>query len=353
MGLGPVHTVGLKDARTAALECRKLLQAGVDPLTAKIADETRKRVATAKTLTFAECAKKYIDSHRTGWKNPKHVDQWTNTLTTYTFPHYGDLPVAAVDTGLVMKSLEPIWTTKNETASRLRGRIESILGWATVRGYRHGDNPARWRDHLDKLLPKPSKVQTPKHHAALPYGEVAAFVAAIQAEQGVPARALEFLILTAARTGEVIGATWDEIDFDAKVWTVPPARMKLKKEHRVPLTARAVTILEGMQETATNSFVFPGRATKKPLSNMAMLQLLKRIGRDDLTAHGFRSTFRDWAGETTSFPREVCEAALAHGLKDHAEAAYARGDLFVKRSQLMSAWSAYCGSSPFAKSRQA
>lgn len=301
-----------------------------------------KRVAKAKTLTFAGCAVKYIDSHRTGWKNPKHVDQWTNTLTAYTYPHYRNLPVSAIDTGLVMKSLEPIWTTKNETASRLRGRIESILGWAAVRGHRTGDNPARWRDHLDRLLPKPSKVQTKIHHAAVPYVHVGAFVRLIRSEAGIPARALAFLILTAARTGEVIGAAWEEIDFDAKLWTVPPARMKLKKEHRVPLSSQAVAILKRLQSTTTSPFVFPGRSKDKPLLNMAMLQLLKRVGRADLTAHGFRSTFRDWAGETTNYPREVCEAALAHGLKDQAGAAYARCNLFIKPWHLMDDWANFC-----------
>ena len=343
MGLGPIHTVSLKEARDAALACRKQLQAGIDPLEAKLVINQTQKAAKAKVLTFSACTTLYIGSHRAGWKSAKHADQWKNTLTTYAFPIIGELPVAKVDTGLVMQVLEPIWKTRNETASRVRGRIESVLGWAAVRGHRQGDNPARWRDHLDKLLPRPRQVQTVQHHPALPYVEVGEFIGRIQIEVGVPARALEFLILTAARTGEVIGARWNEFDFEAKIWTVPAARMKLKKEHRVALADRAVAIVKLLQTTAQSEYVFPGRAKDKPLSNMGMLQLLKRLDRGDLTAHGFRSTFRDWAGETTNYPREVCEAALAHGIKDQVEAAYARGDLFAKRKLLMADWAVYCG----------
>ncbi|OMW29767.1 integrase [Burkholderia pseudomallei] len=242
-----------------------------------------------------------------------------------------------------MKVLEPIWTTKTETASRVRGRIESVLDWATVRGYRCGENPARLKGHLDTLLPKRSRVQKVKHHPALPYADLPAFMKKLRTEEGIAARALEFLILTATRTNEVIGAIWPEFDLDEGVWVIPAERMKMRKEHRVPLSASAASIIKAQKEMRQGDFVFSGARYGKPLSNMAMLQLLERMKRDDITVHGFRSTFRDWAGETTHYPREVCEAALAHGIKDKAEAAYARGDLYVKRAALMEDWAKFCG----------
>jgi integrase len=293
-------------------------------------------------MTFREGAETYIAAHKAGWKNPKHAAQWPATLATYVYPVFGDLPVQAIDTGLVMKALEPIWTAKPETATRVRGRIESVIDWATARGYRQGENPARWRGHLENLFPKKSKVRRVEHHPALPYDEIGAFTASLRGQGGIGARALEFLILTAARTGEVIGARWDEFDLAQKVWTVPAERMKAGKEHRVPLSAPALAIVEAMRETRESEFVFPGGKRGKPLSNMAMLKLLKRMGRDDLTAHGFRSSFRDWAAESTGFPSEVVEMALAHMVGDKVEAAYRRGDLFAKRRQLMEAWARYC-----------
>jgi integrase len=250
--------------------------------------------------------------------------------------------VQAIDVALVMKVLEPIWKTKPETASRLRGRIEAVLDWATVRGYRKGENPARWRGHLDKLLPARSKVQKVEHHPALPYDEIADFGAVLRGQDGIGARALEFLILTAARTGEIIGGRWDEVDFEDKIWVVPAARMKAGREHRVPLSGAALAILKQMREIRESDAVFPGGKKGKPLSNMAMLAVLKRMGRNDLTAHGFRSTFRDWAAERTNFPREVVEMALAHTIDNKVEAAYRRGDLFQKRRQLMEAWARFC-----------
>lgn len=292
-------------------------------------------------MTFDACAAAYIGAHETGWRNAKHRDQWRNTLSTYANPVFGSRPVQAIDVGLVMKALEPIWQTKPETASRLRGRIEAVLDWATVRGYRQGDNPARWRGHLDKLLPARNKIRSVEHHAALPYDETAEFLAMLRSQEGIGARALEFLILTAARTGEVIGAQRDEIDLDEKVWIVPAARMKAGREHRVPLSPAAVAVLERMKESCEGDFVFPGGRRNKPLSNMALLAVLRRMGRGDLTAHGFRSTFRDWAAERTNFPREVAEAALAHTVGDKVEAAYRRGDLFDKRRQLMEAWARF------------
>ncbi|WP_433695309.1 tyrosine-type recombinase/integrase [Paraburkholderia phenoliruptrix] len=342
MGLGPVHTIGLAEARTRALDCRRLLLDGIDPIDSRDAERAAQRVAQANDVTFQHCAEKYIEAHRTGWKNAKHADQWKNTLTTYAYPVFDSLPISAIDTGLVMRVLEPIWTTKTETASRVRGRIESVLDWATVRGYRSGENPARLKGHLDTLLPKRSRVQKVKHHPALPYAALPEFMKKLRTEEGIAARALELLILTATRTNEVIGATWQEFDLDEGIWTIPAERMKMRKEHRVPLSSRATKLFKAQHETKQGDYVFPGARAQKPLSNMAMLQLLERMNRDDITVHGFRSTFRDWAGETTHYPREVCEAALAHGIKDKAEAAYARGDLFTKRAALMQDWDKYC-----------
>ena len=343
MGLGPVHTIGLAEARTRALNCRRQLLDGTDPIDSRNAERAAQQIEQAAEMTFKQCAEKYIEAHRAGWKSAKHADQWTNTLTTYADPVFNSQPVSAIDTTLVMKVLEPIWATKTETASRVRGRIESVLDWATVRGYRTGENPARLKGHLDTLLPKRSRVQKVVHHPALPYVNVAAFMKTLQSQEGTAARALEFLILTATRTNEVIGATWSEFDLEEGVWTIPAERMKMRKEHRVPLSARAIALIKAQEDMKQGDYVFPGARYKKPLSNMAMLQLLERMKRDAITVHGFRSTFRDWAGETTHYPREVCEAALAHGIKDKAEAAYARGDLFAKRASLMEDWAEFAG----------
>lgn len=344
MGLGRYDDVSLEEARRKARECRKLLAEGKDPLEERKARLALDRLASAKVLTFNECARAYIEANRAGWKNDKHAGQWESTLATYASPIIGKLPVAEIDTGLVLKVLEPIWTTKAETASRLRGRIEAVLGWATVRGYRSGDNPAAWRNHLDKALPARSAVKRVENHPALPYVEIGAFMAQLREQKGIASRALEFTILTAARTNETIGATWQEIDLEAGVWTVPAERMKAKKEHRVPLSPQAVAVLREVLplKGADDAPAFP---TPKGghLSGMAMLAVLRRMGRGDLTVHGFRSTFRDWAGEMTGFPREVIEHALAHQLKDKAEAAYARGTLFEKRRRLMDEWATYCG----------
>lgn len=319
MGLGPVHTVSLSNARIKALDVRRQLLAGIDPLDAKRQDQTLAKVGAVKVTTFDECCAAYIDAHSSGWKNAKHADQWRNTLATYASPYFGSLPISDIDTALVMKALEPIWISKTETASRVRGRIESVLDWATARGHRIGENPARWKGHLDHLLPKRSKVQAVVHHAALPYVDAPKFMVQLRAINTMAAKALELLILTATRTSEVIEARWDEFDLGAGVWRIPAERMKAGKEHRIPLSPAAKVLLEHMQSIKQNEFVFPGQRKDKPLSNMALLQMLKRMGRSDLTAHGFRSTFRDWVGETTHYPREVAEAALAHLLKDKAE----------------------------------
>lgn len=345
MGLGATHTLSLAEARDAALACRKQRLAGIDPIVARKSDRATARLDAARAMSFRQCAEAYIQAHKAGWKNPKHAAQWPATLQTYAYPVIGALPVQGVDVGLVMKVLEPLWTTKTETASRLRGRIEAVLDWAAVRGFRQGDNPARWRGHLDHLLPERGKVVKVTHHAALPYPEIGVFVSALRRQPGVAALALEFAILTATRTSEVTGASWTEIDLDGATWTIPADRMKAGRDHRVPLSAPALAILHQLHAARQGKFVFPGGKPGKGLSNMAMLQLLRRMNRADLTTHGFRSTFRDWAAERTNFPREVAEQALAHALPDKVEAAYRRGDLFDKRRRLMEDWATFCAGS--------
>jgi integrase len=345
MGLGSCITVSLQDARERALECRKLREKEIDPIAAREASRREAALQCAKSLTFKDAAAAYMAAHRVAWKNDKHAAQWPATLKNYAYPIIGDLPLQLIDITLVMKVIEPIWSEKPETANRLRGRIETVLDWATVRSYRQGENPARWRGHLDKLLPPRSKVRKTRHHSALPYAELPDFMVKLRAQDGIAARALEFTILTAARTGEAIGAKRGEIDTKNKIWIVPAERMKAGKEHRVPLSDRAIEILISDGTDDRESFVFPGRGLGEPLSNMAMLKLLQRMGRDDLTVHGFRSTFRDWAAEKTSFPNEVIEMALAHTIDDKTEAAYRRGDLFEKRRKLAEAWRSYCETS--------
>lgn len=342
MGLGSQKTVTLSEARETAFHCRKKLRDGIDPIDARNTERGQRRLERVKTMTFAECAERYITAHSPAWQNVKHIMQWRNTLKTYVYPVFGNLPVQHVDTGLVMRAIEPIWLTKTETAGRLRGRIERILDWAGTRKYREGENPARWKGHLEQLLPKRTKIQNVKHHAALPYTEIGAFIDLLRNKDGIAARGLEFLILTAARTGEIIEATWDELDLDDAVWSIPGQRMKNGSLHRVPLSAGAVAIVQAMRTVAQSNYVFPGGKKAKPLSNMAFLKLLKRMGRHDITAHGFRSTFRDWAAERTNYPNEVAEMALAHTVADKVEAAYRRGDLFEKRRRLMNAWESYC-----------
>jgi integrase len=339
MGLGPLHTVSLSESRGKAADGRRQLLAGVDPIEARKAAKANLRLDASKARTFSDCAAAYIKAHRAGWKNAKHASQWESTLETYAAPKIGALPVQAIDTGLVMSVLEPIWTTKTETASRLRARIEAILDWATTREYRTGDNPARWRGHLSNLLVKQSKVRAIKHHPALPYEAIGEFMQVLAAQTGTAAKALQFSILTAARTGEAIGARPEEFDLDKALWTIPVERMKSKRAHRVPLAPRAVEIV---RQQPKGDFVFAGQNEGQPLSNMAMTEVLRRMERKDITVHGFRSTFRDWASERTSYPREVCEMALAHAIGDKTEAAYRRGDLFDKRRRLMAEWARHC-----------
>jgi integrase len=356
MGLGPTHTVSLAEARQKALDARKLLIDGINPLAAKKQAQIAAILANAKMMSFDQCAESYILAHKAGWKNAKHGDQWTNTLKTYASPVFGHLPVADVDTGLVVKCLAPIWESKTETASRLRGRIESVLGWATTSGYRTGENPARWKGHLENLLATISKTSRTKNHPSLPWPRIGAFMAALRARGGASARAVEFAILTACRSGEVRGARWAEFDTAGKLWTIPAERMKAKREHQVPLSDAALALLGSMPKDSDEDVVFAG--TKgQPLSDMSLTAVIRRMNGDtkpvwadassnSITVHGFRSTFRMWAAETTNYPREVAEHALAHQLPDAVERAYQRGSQFAKRAALMAEWAAYCATVP-------
>ncbi|WP_270937193.1 tyrosine-type recombinase/integrase [Falsiroseomonas oryzae] len=356
MGLGKVSLaddkpgVTLGAARRKVTELHAKLRDGIDPIAERDARfasaKAEAQAAAARTKTFREVTDLYLAAHEATWKNVKHRQQWENTLATYAFPHFGDRPVADVDTAAVLAALEPIWKTKTETATRLRQRIETVLDFATPRGWRSGENPARWRGHLEATLPKPGKIAKVEHHAALPWAEAGAFMVALRQREGVAARALEFGILTAARSGEVRGARWSEIDLARGVWVVPGDRMKAGREHRVPLSAAAVAILRTMADLrdaeAPDPLVFPGLRQGKPLSENTLNEVLKRMKRPDLTVHGFRSTFRDWAAERSQFPRELAEKALAHVLGDATEAAYQRGDMFEKRRRMMDAWAEFC-----------
>jgi integrase len=353
MGLGPVHTIGLAEARERAKAARKLALDGIDPIDARKAERARKAADAAADaaalITFRRAAEGYIATNRAAWRNEKHAAQWTATLEAHVYPVIGDVAVSAINTGHVTQILTPIWNTKSETAARVRGRIETVLDYAKVHGWRTGENPARWKGHLDNVLPARAKVAKVEHHAALPWSEVGGFMAELEKQEGVGALAFRFTILTAARTGEVIGARWSEIDMNTAVWSIPASRMKGAREHRVPLSDAALHVLqqaEKLRQTDADGPVFPGGTAGKGvagLSNMAMLTVLRRMKREDLTVHGFRSSFRDWAAETTSYQREVLEAALAHAIDSKVEAAYRRGDLFEKRRRLMEDWAAFCG----------
>jgi len=353
MGLGPVDTVSLAEARQAALEARKLLLAGTDPIEHKRA----RKAAQADTITFWDAAEAYIETHKSAWRNEKHADQWESTLRVYAKPVLGNRDVRGIEPGHVLRVIKPIWETKRETASRVRGRIESVLDWATANKYREGDNPARWKGNLAHSLPRRAKLATEKHFPALPYGEVAAFMADLRTQQGASARALEFAILTASRSKPVRLAKWSEIDLKAKLWTVPAENMKAGRPHTVPLSDRAIAILKGLAETRESDFIFPSTKPRKGLSDMAMTALIRRMHKASLaaggkgytnkdgeviTVHGFRSSFRDWASEQTAFASEVSEMALAHIVSNKVEAAYRRGDLLEKRRRLMDEWSRYC-----------
>lgn len=347
MGLGSAQTFTLEEARERARNARKLLADGIDPIESRRAERAARELESAKVLTFSEAADRYFQDHSRKWRNVKHRAQFTSTMKAYVYPHIGEMPVGTIDTAQILKVLEArnggkerFWTVRPETASRVRRRIEWVLDWAAVRGFRTGDNPARWRGHLDQVLPARGELAKTEHHPSLPYAEVAEFMAALGSRDGIGARALEFTILTAARTGEVIGARWDEMDLAAKTWTVPKERMKAGREHRVPLSSAAVAILDKLPQDA--EFVFPGAREGEPISNMAMTTVLRRMDRSDITVHGFRSTFRDWAAERTAYPNHVVEMALAHVIANKVEAAYRRGDLFNKRLRLMVDWARYC-----------
>lgn len=346
MKLGDYPAVSLKDARLLAAAERAKLRAGDDPKAVRDAEREAARREASKAVTFSTVAADYIEAHRASWTNAKHAQQWANTLQTYAFPIIGNLPPAEVTTAHVLEVLQPIWTTKQETASRVRNRMELVLDAAKVRGMRDGENPARWRGHLDKLLPKKAKGSTRKHHAALPWSELPAFMAEVRQHDSLSFQAIAMTILTACRTSEVLGATWAEIDREARTWTIPASRMKAGREHRVPLSDAVLQLLDSLPRLAGSPFLFPGARVGRPLSNMSMLMGLRRMGRDDLTMHGFRSTFRDWAAERTNYPREVCEMALAHTVATGAEAAYWRGDIFEKRRALLADWAAFATSTP-------
>jgi integrase len=347
MGLGPFPAVSLGAAREKAQAARRLLVDGIDPLEQRRNAAAAERAAEARGVTFAHAAEAYITAHASGWRNAKHAAQWRAAIANHAAPTLGEMACSAIETDHVLKALQPIWNTKPETASRLRGRIEMILSYAKIRGWRDGPNPAVWRGHLQLVLPSKRKVAPVVHYAALDWREAPAFMAKLREREGMGARALEFAVLTASRSGEVRGARWDEIDLDGAVWTIPAARMKTGQPHRIPLPAPAVAVLKEMARLKDGSGqVFLGLKRGVPMSDMTLTAVLRRIGRGDLTAHGFRSTFRDWAAETTHHPNHVVEQALAHTISNAVEAAYRRGDLFKKRVLLMDEWAAYLGRVP-------
>jgi integrase len=345
MGLGSVDDVSLAAAREFAQNARKQIAAGLDPIEARDTARIAQRLQEAQAITFRQAAEDFINSHEPGWKNAKHRWQWRSTLKAHAYPVLGTLPVGSIDTALILKVLNPIWSKMPETASRLRGRIERILAAAKVNAQRQGENPAQWRGHLDQLLPAPTTLRSVRHHPALPYTEVPALMTKLQALKSVSSRALELTILTAVRTTETRAALWPEFQLDTKTWTIPKERMKAHHTHRVPLCDRAVAIIKEMQQTRISKYVFPGGRAQEPLSNMAQLECLRGL-KSGYTVHGFRSSFRDWAGEETNHPHDICEAALAHTRGDKVHASYQRGDLFKKRRVLMDAWAAFCLGAP-------
>lgn len=350
IGLGPAHTVTLKDARNLALANRQLLQNGANPLSVKQEKLTATKLANAKKLSFDKCAEAYIAAHQAGWKNAKHAKQWESTLKTYASPVFGHLPVAEIDTDLIVKCLFPIWESKNETASRLRGRIESVLSWATTSGYRTGENPARWKGHLKNLLATIKNSGDKKHHPSLPWEKIRAFMKALRKREGIAARALEFTILTAGRSGNIREVLWSEIDLDKRIWKIPPEKIKMKRGLDVPLSDAAIDLLNSLPKLS--DLVFPG-IKGQPLSDATLAAVIERMNKGGAiwidpnynkpaTVHGFRTTFRMWAAEATDHPREVTEHALAHELPNEVERAYQRGTQFPKRVVLMEDWATFC-----------
>ncbi|MET3371798.1 integrase [Variovorax boronicumulans] len=351
MGLGGFPDVTLAQARERARAARDMIHAGEDPIQARQAARSAVAAASAKARTFEQCVDAYLKAKSGEWKNAKHRAQWSSTLDQYAKPTIGKMLVQDIDLSHVLTVLEAIWTTKTETASRLRGRIETVLDWATVRGYRKGENPARWRGHLDQLLGRPRKLKAVTHHPALQIDQVGPFMRDLRGVEGMSARALEFAVLTATRSGEVRGARWEEIDLGAKLWTIPPERMKAKKEHRVPLSKQAMQLLEGLERIEGSEMVFPGRKPLQPLSDMSLTACMRRMDYKDAKGrvcvpHGCRSTFRDWASEKTTFPGDMAEMALAHTIDSAVEAAYRRGDMLAKRLKMMQAWADFCDAIP-------
>lgn len=341
MGLGPYPEVTLAEARERSADYRKQIRTRRDPLAEKKANTATLKADQAKATTFDWCAEEFIKLNEPNWKNQKHINQWRNTLKTYASPTIGNMNVAKIETDHVLRIIEPIWNTKSETAERVRGRIESILGWATIKTYRSGDNPARWKDHLEHALPKRNKAASVVHHAALPYSQINTFMPELRQQAGLAARACEFAILTAARSSEVRGAVWSEFDLETAMWVVPKERIKMKKEHKVPLSKKAVQIIKDMEKIKSCDLVFPN-IKGKPLSDTSLTAVFKRMRRTDITMHGFRSTFKDWASDVTDFPGEMSEMALAHSVSSAVEAAYRRSDMLRKRFKMMEAWSAFC-----------
>ena len=342
MGLGPYPAVSLLEARDKARKIHDDLRSGLIPVSPRKQQRSALVAKAAIEKTFRWCAEEYLKAKSSEWTNAKHRQQWENSLKAYAMPHFGHLPVSLIDLPHILVALEPIWVSKNETASRLRGRIESILDWAVVRKYRSGDNPARWKGHLDKILPAPSKIQKVEHHRAIPVDEMPAFMQELRTQEGIGARALLLLILTATRSGEVRGATWSEIDLDKAIWTIPAVRMKAGAEHRVPLSLEAINLLKELPRVAGTDLLFPG-TKNQVLSDVSMTAVMRRM-KVNAVPHGFRSTFRDWAGEKTNFPRELAEQALAHTLQNKVEAAYRRGDALEKRRQMMQEWTNFIAS---------
>ena len=341
MGLGSLNDVTLKTARQKAADARTTVAEGLDPIIAREQELAKRRAKEDQAVTFSDCANSYIEVHSPSWQNSKHRQQWSNTLATYANPIIGDLKVCDVSQQDILNILQPIWTTKTETATRVRQRLEKVIDYAITSGARTGENPARWRGHLEHLLPTPTKVRKVRHHPALPYKDIPDFISRLSRESGTGYSALLFTVLTATRTSETIGATWAEFDIKDRVWVIPSDRMKARLEHRVPLSGVVLSILED-QQGHHKKWVFPSTIRDKHLSNAGMSSVLRRIDYNNITVHGFRSSFRDWAAEQTSHPFEVCEMALAHTIRNASEAAYRRGDLFEKRAVLMKDWSSFC-----------
>lgn len=340
IGLGGYPDVTLSQARDKAREMREKIKEGIDPVEERRAKRERLKLAQANSITFDEAVEKVLAIREVEYKNSKHIAQWRSTLETYASPIIGKLPVANIEKGHILQILEPIWKEKTETASRLRGRIENVLSWATVSDYRTGENPARWKGHLDQLLSKPSKTTKVQHHKAISWQDIGTFMHDLKQRDGIAAKALEFLILTATRSGEVRGATWKEVDFDARIWTIPEDRMKTGKEHQVPLSDEAVSLLKALPRMDNNEHLFPA-PRGGILSDMSISAVVRRMN-VEAVPHGFRSTFRDWCSENTNFPHNVAEMALAHTISNKAEAAYRRGALLEKRKKLMQEWAKYC-----------